>query len=126
VLARNPSDPFAWEVAYTVHYARKDWGQSEACLLKLLELNPSAEAFVRLASVMIEQGRLEECLALLERAAQGLPDNGEVCMTRGECLFRLERWSEARAQYERAAQIDPVRAGARARAALEKLGSKGR
>ena len=126
VLARNPSDPFAWEVAYTVHCARKDWGQSEACLLKLLELHPSAEAFVRLASVMIEQGRLEECLALLERAAQGLPDNGEVCMTRGECLYRLERWSEARAQFERAAQIDPARAGARARAALEKLGSEGR
>ena len=125
VLARNPSDPFAWEVAYTVHYGRKDWGKAEECLLKLLEFNPSAEAFVRLASVMIEQGRLEECLALLERAERQLPDNGELCMVRGECWSRLERWVEARAQFERAAQIDPVRTGSRVRALLEKLDREG-
>lgn len=125
VLARNPGDPFAWEVAYTVHDARKDWPKAEECLLKLLELNPSAEALVRLAAVMIEQGRLEECLALLDRAERQLPDNGELCMTRGESLYRLGRKSEARAQFERAAKIDPVRAGARAAAALEKLASEG-
>ena len=125
VLARNPGDPFAWEVAYTVHDARKDWPKAEECLLKLLERNPSAEALVRLAAVMIEQGRLEECLALLDRAERQLPDNGELCMTRGESLYRLGRKSEARAQFERAAKIDPVRAGARAAAALEKLASEG-
>lgn len=125
VLARNPGDPFAWEVAYTVHYARKDWVKAEECLLKLLELNPSAEAFVRLATVMIEQGRLVECLALLDRAAVELPDNGELCMSRGECLYRLERHAEARAQFERALRVDPVRCGARATAALAKLASEG-
>ncbi len=125
VLARNPGDPFAWEVAYTVHYARKDWAKAEECLLRLLELNPSAEAFVRLATVMIEQGRLVECLALLDRAAGELPDHGEVCMSRGECLYRLGRRAEARDQFERALRVDPVRCGTRASAALAKLASEG-
>ncbi len=125
VLDRNPLDPFAWEVAYAAHWKRKDLPRAEEALLKVLELNPSADAFVRLATVLLEQGRTEECLALLDRAALSLPDNGEVALSRAACLARLARFPQARMEFERAARIDPVRASARATEALAELAREG-
>jgi choline-sulfatase len=125
VLDRNPIDPFAWEVAYAAHWKRKDLPRAEEALLKVLELNPSADAFVRLATVLLEQGRTEECLALLDRAALSLPDNGEVALSRAACLARLARFPQARVEFERAARIDPVRASARATEALAELAREG-
>jgi arylsulfatase A-like enzyme len=125
VLDRNPVDPFAWEVAYTAHWKRKDLPRAEEALLKVLELNPSADAFVRLATVLMEQNRTEECLALLDRASSSLPDNGEVALSRAACFARMARYPQARAEFERALRIDPVRASARATESLAELAREG-
>ena len=122
VLERNPDDPFAWEVAYTAHWARNDLAKSEECLRRMLELNPTPEAYARLATVLFRQARYDDSLALVDGALRAAPDHGELLMGRGDALQLLGRKEEARAAYERALVADPARVGAAARRCLDSLG----
>jgi len=122
VLERNPNDPFAWEVAYTAHWARNDFVKSEECLRKLVELNPTPEAYARLAKALVRQTRYDDSVALLDGALRAAPDHGELLVVRGEALQLLGRNEEARAAYQRALEVDPARVGAEARRCLDSLG----
>lgn len=123
VLERNPDDPFAWEVAYTAHYARNDFPKAEECLRRMVELNPTPEAYARLATVLIREARHEDCLELVEGALRAAPDHGELLMARGDALQMLGRNDEARVAYQRALVADPARVGTAAKRCLDSLGA---
>lgn len=122
VLERNPDDPFAWEVAYTAHWARNDFAKAEECLRRMVELNPTPEAYARLATVLLRQTRYDDCLALVDGALRVAPDHGELLMGRGDVLQLLGRKEEARVAYQRALDVDPARVGVGARRCLDSLG----
>ena len=48
VLRFDPTNAYAWETAYVVHYRRNELERAEAAARKMVDLRPTAEGFVRL------------------------------------------------------------------------------
>jgi tetratricopeptide (TPR) repeat protein len=68
-----------------------------------------ATGAVGLATVRMVEGRLDEALALLERAEALDPRIPEIHQARAEIAFSRARWAEAAAAAERVIGLDPTR-----------------
>lgn len=62
---------------------------------------------------LLASGDAEGAFALLQRAADGLPDHEPASFNLGLAALRLERWAEAERAFERAATQNPGRAESR-------------
>jgi tetratricopeptide (TPR) repeat protein len=109
VLAQHPGDAFAWESEYAVHNRRGALEEARAALEHVIELNPSAEVYVRMAWLQLQLERRAECDRALAAAELLEPEHGHIALIRGEWLFRERRFEEAREQFQRALAIDPGR-----------------
>lgn len=114
VLAQHPGDAFAWEAEYAVHNRRGALDDARAALEHVIELSPSAEAYVRMAWLQLQLERRAECERALSAAALLEPEHGDIALIRGEWLFRERRFAEAKEQFQRAIAIDPARTTERA------------
>lgn len=121
VLKSNPNDAYAWETSYVIHLRRRAWPDAEASVRRVLELNPSGDGYVRLAKLLIEQGKLDECDPVLSEGEAREPRNGELMLARGDYLVLRQRFDEARAKFLEAIEVDPVRASEGARRGLAYL-----
>ena len=54
-----------------------------------------------------EQGQVQEALALLERAAQIVPEQAEVWRRLGSAMVRQDRLADGLAAFEKALEIEP-------------------
>jgi len=128
VLAQHPGDAFAWESEYAVQNRRGAFEEARAALEHVIELNPSAEVYVRMAWLQLQLERRPECERALAAAELLEPEHGDIALIRGEWLFKERRFEEAREQFERAIAIDPARTTERAamgiRAVEEALAGK--
>jgi tetratricopeptide (TPR) repeat protein len=73
-------------------------------------LHPSEHPYVNLGNLFMEQGRMTEALAPLERAVALAPDNAFCHMTLGVYYRKIEQMVPARRELERATQLDPENA----------------
>jgi tetratricopeptide (TPR) repeat protein len=121
VLRVDPDDPRAWESSYVVHWRRQATPQAEHSIRKVIELNPTAEAYVRLVQLLMQQGRSEDAAAALDAAEKLDPFLGQVELLRADLCLQAQRYDEARQHIERAMQIDPVRSAAGAKRGLDWL-----
>jgi arylsulfatase A-like enzyme len=126
VLRIDPNDAYAWETAYVVHWKHGELDRAEECVRKMLELNATCYGYVRLAQLMFQLERLDECEAALAKAERLDPNEGLVSLVRGDLYVKRERYDAARTQYEHALQIDPVRTDAAARRGLQWLDANGK
>lgn len=84
---------------------KEDYPQAEAMLRESLRLNPRrAETRLRLAQLLYDRDRWDECLAVLEA---GRLDSCEALALRGQACQRLGRLEEARRYYDAALKLDP-------------------
>lgn len=109
VLAQHPGDAFAWQSEYAVLNRRGALEEARAALEHVIELNPSAEVYVRMAWLQFQLGRRPECERALAAAELLEPEHGDIALIRGEWLFKERRFEEAREQFQRALAIDPGR-----------------
>src|SRR5690242_1033289 len=77
------------------------------CTLALQENRDDAEAMKVLSGVRYMEGRFDEALELLRRAAALAPDDARVHANMGSLLARLERSEEAIACYRTALALAP-------------------
>ena len=89
-----------------VAVARKDWptAESEARLAEGRADRPRVPALLLLGRVLVEQGKLAEGLAVLDRAARRVAEDGAkpvptLASSRGDALARLGRLAEAEAAF---------------------------
>ena len=77
-------------------------------LAEAAELADTGELFMRLARVHIDAARWEEAEAAAEAALEkgGLRQEGQAWLLRGMAEVRLERFTDARRRFERAAAFD--------------------
>jgi len=103
-------------------YARMgDLARAEQALRRHMEIRPGVGALVVLAQVMMQQGRFDEAVALLDAAAELDPLHGAVALARGDLQMIQGHPTRARALYEEAARVDPYRFAGPSRARIERL-----
>lgn len=121
VLRFDPTNAFAWETSYVVHLRRGALEKAETSAERMVQLRPTAEGFLRLAQLRKSRGDGPGCDAALVLALDLDPASGEALLLRGDRHADEKRLEMARADYERASEVDPLRAGRAARARLDQL-----
>lgn len=105
--------PTRWIVLYTRGIANHQldlWPEAEADFRAALALQPDNPQILNyLGYSLVERGeKLDEALAMIERAVAALPDNGAIVDSLGWVLFRLGQYDDAVEILERAATLEPV------------------
>ncbi len=87
-----------------------DWPAAEADFRKALELNPEQPQVLNYLgySLLERREKLDEALAMIERAVEASPDSGYIVDSLGWGLYRLGRYQEAVEPMERAVELMPV------------------
>jgi tetratricopeptide (TPR) repeat protein len=72
--------------------------------------HPSEQPYVNLGNLMMEQGRVAEALAPLEKAVELAPENAFCHLSLGVYYRKVSRLEPGRRELERATQLDPENA----------------
>jgi len=119
--ARSPHDRSVLHTLAKIDLRLGKLKDAEDALRAFRAIQPKADASILLAQIVILDGRLDEAGRLLDEAEGLDPLHGGVHIARGDLLAREGKKDEARASYERAARVDPHRAGGTAAARLARL-----
>jgi Flp pilus assembly protein TadD len=87
-----------------------EWEKAEADFLMALKLKPNQPQVMNYLgySMLEKQIKLEEALAMIERAVEARPHDGYITDSLAWALYRLGRYEEAIGYMERAAELEPV------------------
>lgn len=124
VLREDPGSSKGWYTATQIHDLAGRREDAEACLRRALELNPKAEGWVILARYALARGDRDTFEHALVAAERLDPTEGGIFLGRGYALAQQGRLAEARAQFARALDVDPVRSGADARAQMARIDAR--
>lgn len=107
------SDWFLYYARGISHERLGNWPQAETDFRAALDMNPDQPQVLNYLGYSLVEHRikLDEALAMIERAASASPDSGYIIDSLGWALYRLGRYAEAVPHMERAAQlmaVDPV------------------
>jgi choline-sulfatase len=119
VLERSPRDRSALLQIARVFILSRRRDLAQQALEQFLSIQPTAEACVLLARLLIEEERFEEAEARLAQASQLEPEHGGIQIARAEAFARRGEWARAEEAYLKALELDPARAHAMATAGLE-------
>jgi len=92
------------------HERIKQWDKADADFRAALALNPDQPQVLNYLgySLVERQEKLDEALAMIERAVAGRPDSGYIVDSLGWVLYRLGRYEEAVGHMEKAVELMPV------------------
>jgi protein O-GlcNAc transferase len=110
-LKLNPDSVKTYDNLALALEAQTKTEEAEASYLKAIELADAQRLetewpWLNLAKLLVEKGRHEESLALLESAQRMNPKSAEVCYVRGKVLLKLGQEAEAEAALQRSVQND--------------------
>lgn len=104
-VLRNRVDPWTLANLGNCYWKTGDLDQAEYCLRGVLELEPGmVAARVSLATVLHARRRFDDALKELDIAARSAGADYQVESRRGCTLTRLEKYDEAQAAFQRAAE----------------------
>jgi len=86
---------------------RGNYAEAEEGYTQAVQRDGSAAAYIGLARVQREVGRYSDSCATLDKALRHHRGNAELLAERGELLYFLGRWDEARHDVEAALKGDP-------------------
>ncbi|WP_424177547.1 tetratricopeptide repeat protein [Yoonia sp. TsM2_T14_4] len=109
----DDSAPAKWVVFYARGIANHQldlWPEAEADFRAALALQPgNPQVLNYLGYSLVERGeKLDEALAMIERAVAAMPDNGAIVDSLGWVLFRLGQYDDAVEILERATTLEAV------------------
>ncbi|HVE71415.1 MAG TPA: hypothetical protein VNI54_08615 [Thermoanaerobaculia bacterium] len=103
----------AWISIGIAHYYREEFDQSGKAFARAAEIQPGGPAlrqyaanFHLLGTTLAKQGDLDGAREMFRRAASATPDDARYQSTYGATAFMTLRFSEARAAFEKAIEID--------------------
>ena len=97
----------AWRVLRPI--TAESLSSAEAAFRRALDLRPrNAEAARGLAETLIDQGRSDEALAVLEQAAERDVEDARLLLLRGSLLAAADQGDRAEAAFQRALILDPT------------------
>jgi tetratricopeptide (TPR) repeat protein len=112
IAGLTPPQPSDWRLFFARGASRErqsKWTGAEADLQEALQLNPDQpDTLNYLAYSWVERGvRLDEAVAMLDRAVSLAPGSGAIADSLGWAYFKMGRYEEAAAKLERAWSLDP-------------------
>lgn len=112
-LRAGTPQPGLWTLFYSRAIANerlKQWDRAEPDFRQALALNPDQPQVLNyLGYSLIERGeKLDEALAMIEKAVAAEPESGYIVDSLAWGLFRLGRYAEAVEPMERASLLEPV------------------
>jgi tetratricopeptide (TPR) repeat protein len=76
-------------------------------LEKRMATNPFSPSVARLASLYLDEGRLEDARVLCEEGIARYPDYATAHLVLGQCYLGLQRMSDARREFREALNLQP-------------------
>jgi len=109
ILAETPDDASAMNfIGYTMVVSGQDLGKAERLIRRALELKPDDGYILdSLAWVLYKTGKIDESLALLEKASEKVNTDPIVAEHLGDVLLAKQRKQEALEAYKRSLSINP-------------------
>jgi arylsulfatase A-like enzyme len=126
VIAEDPTDGKAWYTAVQIFDRTGRFDRAEPALRKALELSPRADGYIILARYTLNRGDFQAYEQALAEAERLDPDDAGIIVARAHGHAKRGRFAEARTEFERALEADPVRWGAHVREQLRQLDRIGR
>ncbi|NIM60565.1 MAG: hypothetical protein GTO30_02630, partial [Acidobacteria bacterium] len=93
----------------------------ETCARRALQLRPTSDLWVGLARLALNRGDLSTFEGALAEAERLDPLNGGVHIGHGHSDAIQGRYEDARKEFEKAIEVDPVRSGPAAREQIRRL-----
>lgn len=120
-LAEDPWDAKGWYTAVRIYDQREEYSQAEKALRRALQLKPRADAYTELARYCLRRGDIEGFEDAVARAEAIDPQDGGVWLARGMRAAIEKRYPDALRFFKKAVDLDPWRAGPKAKPHIEKL-----
>ena len=120
-LAEDPWDSKGWYTAVRIYDQRGEYPEAEKALRRALLLKQRADAYAELAKYCLRRNDTEGFEDALARAEAIDPRDGGVWLARGMRAAIEKRYPEALRLFRKAVELDPWRAGPKAKPHIERL-----
>ncbi|WAS97787.1 serine/threonine-protein kinase [Nannocystis punicea] len=102
---------------------RGDFAAAERAFNQALAAyNRNGAALMGLSDVEFDRGHFEQAVVFAERAVKAEPKKGDFRIRLGDAYFKVLRYPDAKAQYEKAAELGHAKAAGRLDKVKEKIG----
>lgn len=108
-IKRVPDNSNFYDLLGTALFnGKKDLPGAEAALRKAIELDKNnVDALEKLGKVLIEEGSLDQAIALYQQAAKDNPTAARFYILAGELYESKQNWDQAKSLYEQALKVSP-------------------
>jgi tetratricopeptide (TPR) repeat protein len=108
-IAKSPNNSNYYDLLGTALFqGKKDYSAAEAALRKAVDLDSkNTDAIEKLGKVQIQQGNMDQALALYEQAIKNNPREVRFYILAGELHGVKQNWDQAKAMYQQALSVSP-------------------
>jgi tetratricopeptide (TPR) repeat protein len=108
-IAKSPNNSNFYDLLGTALFdGKKDYAGTEAALRKAVDLDKTnSDAMEKLGKVQIQQGNMDQALALYQQAIKDNPKNALFYILAGELYDAKQNWDQAKAMYQQALIVSP-------------------
>jgi tetratricopeptide (TPR) repeat protein len=108
-IAKSPNTSNFYDLLGTALFdGKKDYSGAETALRKAIELDKNnTDALEKLGKVQIQEGKLDQALALYQQAIKENPREGRFYLLSGQLFEVQQNWDQAKAMYQQALAVSP-------------------
>ncbi|MGD1021559.1 MAG: tetratricopeptide repeat protein [Candidatus Sulfotelmatobacter sp.] len=107
-IAKSPETSGFHDLLGTALSEKKDWSGAEAALRKAIELDKNnADALLKLGQVQAAEGSVSQALATYQQSIKDHPREIGFYILAGEMYESQQDWTNAKAMYQKALEIQP-------------------
>ena len=108
-IAKSPNNSNFYDLLGTALFdGKKDYSGAEAALRQAVDLDKTnSDALEKLGKVQIQQGSMDQALALYQQAIKDNPKNARFYILSGELYDAKQNWDQAKAMYQQALVVSP-------------------
>ncbi|MBL8642933.1 MAG: tetratricopeptide repeat protein [Rhodospirillaceae bacterium] len=113
LLAQNKNDGAALNLLSILEQDRRDWAAAEAFSHRALKAEPGNPIYLNsLGNALIAQGRTDEAIAALTKAADAAPNEADILFNLGNACREAGRYDDAAENYRKTIELRPGHLGA--------------
>lgn len=113
LLSLNSKDGAALNLLCVLAQDEQAWGEAESLASRALKTEPDNPIFLNsLGNALIAQGRTDEAIDALTKAAAAAPAEADIVFNLGNAYREAGRYDEASAQYRKTVELRPGHLGA--------------